>query len=455
MSEAGARPAPKVIMTITIRSALLAVAFSAAPVLAEEPAPATGQAPPAAPASKEDAAPDAPKDGKDGATKEEVRTLAEEIRRLKLELGLRDVEYQSYGGMGPAASKVYFAPKGLSIGGYGEFNYQNLVDGADGDRSDLLRAVLYAGYRFSERIVFNSEIEFEHAGREVGVEFAYLDFLLSDPVRLRVGNVLVPIGFINQMHEPAFFNGVFRPDVERLIIPTTWNENGVGVHGERAGLRYQAYLLNGLDLFRDTGDEPIEGGEWLRESRTGGAESRAATFAGVLGLEYALGPASVGGAFYRGRADQRRVAGIRADVTLAELHAQAAWRGITARVLGVIGTLGDAAAVNAEFAFDDPDEALGSRAVGGYAEVGYDVLSRVSPGGAASLTPFVRVERYDLNARMPAGYEANPAFDVTALTAGLTYKPIPTVVAKADWQRRDSDAGDGVDQVNVGAGFVF
>jgi hypothetical protein len=393
------------------------------------------------------------------ASKGEIKALLEEIRRLKVELGLRDVAYQSYAGMGPAASKVYFAPKGLSIGGYGEFDYQHLRDDPAASQTDLLRLVLYAGYRFSDRIVFNSEVEFEHAGKEISVEFAYLDFLLSDALRLRAGNVLVPMGFVNEMHEPPFFHGVLRPDVERVLIPSTWHENGLGLHGQVAGLRYKAYLLTGLDLFRDTGDEPIEAGSWLREARSGGGESRAATVAGVLNLDYAAGPATVGGSVYRGRADQRdrTAAGerIQADVTLAEAHAQVAWRGLQARVLGVVGTLGDADKVNAKLGLP-AEESLGSRVRGGYAEVAYDVLALLAPGGEQSLSPFVRLEKYDLNARVPGGAIRNPALDASVVTAGLTYRPMPTVVVKADFQRRDSQAdAPAADRVNVGAGFVF
>ncbi|HET8732191.1 MAG TPA: hypothetical protein VFM45_00320 [Anaeromyxobacteraceae bacterium] len=442
-------------LNIMTRLALLSL-LSAAPALADEQGGAQPAAPEAASATGKDAT------GKDApATQEQVRTLAEELRRLKLEIGLRDVDYRSYGGLGPAASKVYFAPKGLSIGGYGEFTYQNVRNDVAADQSDLLRAVLYAGYRFDEHIVFNSEIEFEHAGREVSVEFAYLDFLLTDAVRIRVGNVLVPIGFVNQLHEPAFFNGVFRPDVERYLIPSTWSENGVGLHGEVAGLRYKAFLLNGLDVFRDAGDEPVEAASWLRESRTGGAEARASTAAGVLNLEFAAGPATVAGTVYYGRADQRRVPGVKADVLMGELHGQVAWRGVTARALAVLGTLGDAGKVNAHLVDGAggvglaPDQGLGSRVLGGYGEVAYDLMTLVAPGGATSLSPFVRVERYDLNARVPAGWVRNGALDRTLVAAGLTYRPIPTVVVKADWTRRDPSAGAATDQLDLGAGFVF
>lgn len=438
------------------------LAAPAAPAAAAEPASSTPSSRPASTdGDRPESKPAAQVDGKP-ATQAEVKALLEEIRRLKLELGLRDVQYQSYGGMGPAASKVYFAPKGLSIGGYGEVNYTAFRNDAAANTSDLLRVVLYAGYRFNDRIVFNSEFEWEHAGGEVSVEFAYLDFLLSDAVRLRVGNVLVPMGFVNELHEPPFFHGAFRPDVEQRIIPTTWDDNGIGVHGELAGLRYKAYLLTGLDLFRH-GDEPLEPGSWVREARSGGSEARAATVAGVLHLSYAAGPVTVGGAVYRGRADQRErtAAGerIQADVTLAEAHAQLAWRGLQARLLGVVGTLGDAGKVNAELAARGvlpAGESLGSRVAGGYGELAYDLLALLAPGGEASLSPFVRYEKYDLNARVPAGFVRDPALDASVVTAGLTYKPIPTVVVKADWQRHDSSAdAPAIDQVNLGAGFAF
>ncbi|HYG70233.1 MAG TPA: hypothetical protein VD838_21330, partial [Anaeromyxobacteraceae bacterium] len=265
----------------------------AAPALAQEAEE------PKKPEATASTAPGGGGDGSQPATKDEVRALAAELRRLKLELDLGETEYRSYEGMGPAASKVYFAPKGLAIGGYGETYYRNTLEDDATDRSDLYRVVLYAGYRFTPKIVFNAEIEFEHQD-ELAVEFAYLDFLMSDAVRLRIGNLLVPIGFVNEMHEPAFFNGVFRPALEQDLIPSTWNENGVGVHGELAGLRYKAYALVGLNA---TSGE-VSPGRWLRNARTGGGESPAESFAGVLNLAYDLGPAIVGGTVYGGRAGQ-------------------------------------------------------------------------------------------------------------------------------------------------------
>ena len=102
-----------------------------------------------------------------------VEVLADELQRTRTALAVpEEPVLESAYGMGPAASKVYRAGRGLTLGGYGEAFYSNAVnDQGSGtskvqDRADMLRLVLYAGYRFTENIVFNSEIEFEHATTE-------------------------------------------------------------------------------------------------------------------------------------------------------------------------------------------------------------------------------------------------------------------------------------------------
>ena len=433
---------PDTRIAVAVAVALLAVP----PARAEQPS----AAPPQPPAEQSPP----PVAGKEPATQGDLKALAEEVRRLKLEIGIPDVEYKSWAGLGPAASKVYYQPKGLALGGYGEIYYSHFLDDRT-DATDLYRVVLYAGYRFSEKIVFNAEIEFEHGGGEVGVEFAYLDFLFSNLVRLRAGNMLVPLGFVNEMHEPPFFHGVFRPEVERNLVPSTWNENGIGLYGEVAGLRYKAYLLAGLDALG-----PLQAKSWLRGARTGAAEAPAESWAAVLALAYDLGPATVAAAVYRGRAGQGAsdAAGekIRADVLIAEAHAGLAWKGLQLRALYAVGTLGDADRVSAEL-FLSGTSVIGSRVRGGYLEVAYDLLPALAPDSEQSLSPFVRFEGMNLHHQVPAGGTEDPALDTVAWTAGLTYKPIPTVVAKADYQRKTSEApgAAAAEQVNLGLGFVF
>jgi len=161
------------------------------------------------------------RDAKLEEIEEKLDVLAEEIDNIKSAAVIEEPTYEQVFGMGPAASKVYKTNQGLSIGGYGEFTGQFREDG--NNTLDALRAVLYFGYKFNDRIIFNSEIEFEHATTsstnasgqgDVSVEFAYLDFLLYDFVNLRGGLLLAPFGIINEVHEPTTFFGVLRPDIE-------------------------------------------------------------------------------------------------------------------------------------------------------------------------------------------------------------------------------------------------
>ena len=164
-------------------------------------------------------------------------------------------------GLGPAASKIYQQEQGLSIGGYGEAIYSNEQGGTS--TFDFLRGVLYFGYRFNEDWIFNSEIEFEHASTgengEVSLEFAYLDRLLEEQYNLRMGLLLLPVGFLNELHEPTTFLSAQRPDTERLLLPSTWRENGAGLFGDVGPFSYRLYAVNGLDATGFT-DQGIRGG---------------------------------------------------------------------------------------------------------------------------------------------------------------------------------------------------
>ncbi|MCZ7627345.1 MAG: hypothetical protein M5R38_17705 [Candidatus Methylomirabilis sp.] len=143
--------------------------------------------------------------------------LAEEMEAIKKRYILPETaELKSAYGLGPAASKVYQTQRGLAIGGYGEASAIFFVNdkdqpGKQRNFGDLLRFVTYIGYKFTDRIVLNSEIEFEHAkvgattssgSGDVEVEFANLDFLFTDWLNFRAGLLLIPMGFLNEMHEP-------------------------------------------------------------------------------------------------------------------------------------------------------------------------------------------------------------------------------------------------------------
>ena len=56
----------------------------------------------------------------------------------------------------------------------------------------------------------------------------YLEYDYNDNAQVRGGVFLLPIGHLNESHEPPVFYGVQRPGVESIIIPSTWWEMGVG-----------------------------------------------------------------------------------------------------------------------------------------------------------------------------------------------------------------------------------
>src|SRR5438477_50729 len=105
-------------------------------------------------------------------------------------------------------------------------------------RAELAAAKAAAGADPQRLREIEREIEVEHAvsasdkGGEVEVEFAYLDYLFSKSLRARAGLMLIPMGLVNELHEPPTFLGALRPDVEERLIPSTWRELGAGVYGD-------------------------------------------------------------------------------------------------------------------------------------------------------------------------------------------------------------------------------
>jgi hypothetical protein len=363
-------------------------------------------------------------------------------------------------GLGPAASKVYGIAKGVSLGGYGEVLYQNFgstrqddVPSGRSDRIDLLRNVVYVGYKFSDRILFNSELEFEHATTgegaeekgEVSVEFAYLDFRPSQRVGVRAGLLLIPVGFINEMHEAPIFHGARRPEVERTILPATWRENGVGLFGEAGPLAWRAYAVASL------ASEAFEG-SGIRQCRQGGSDSLAESVAFTARADYTGMPGLLAGAsLFTGNSGQG--ASFSGRVTIFDVHAQYERRGLQLRALYAATRISDAALINEQNRLTG-FESVGERQRGWYLEAAYDLMTH-RPRGEWAVTPFVRYEQLDTQDRVPAGFLRDQENDRSVLTLGLGVKPVSKVVLKADFQRWHNAARTGVNQFNLAVGYLF
>ena len=363
--------------------------------------------------------------------------------------------------------------RGVSIGGYGEVLYENFSrEREDGEASDAtdqvdaLRGIVYVGYKFSDKVLFNSEIEVEHGSTSggtgsVSLEFAYLDYRLSDEFGLRGGLVLPPMGFVNEIHEPPTYLGTERPVTESVIIPSTWRENGVGVFGSTGDVEYRAYLINSFDAVGG-GPSPASGfsASGLRGGRQKGAKALAEDVAGVGRLDWTGVPGlMLGSSVFVGQTGQNRDAPAGAeDETLGartviwEGHAQYRARGFDLRGLVAVADLEDAAQLNAVSGFSGM-QSVGERMVGGYLQAGYDVLQGAET--EHQLLPYVRFERVNTQDEVPDGFAANPANDQRIVSLGAAWKPVPGAVLKADYQIHTNEAETGVDQFNVAIGYLF
>lgn len=452
----------------------LGVALGAPAAPAEEPVQTAAAADAAG-----SGAPD-PRDARIRDLEDKMQALTDELASLRTQVAVPDeAELKSEYGLGPAASKIYGVPRGLSIGGYAEGFYTNYVGDKsrrDRDRSDALRLVLYTGYKFSERILFNGEVEFEHgttsatessSGGSVSVEFANLDFMLTDWANTRVGLVLMPVGFLNEIHEPPFFFGVARPEVERRVIPTTWREMGAGLFGKIGEWgEYRAYVTTGLNArgLRPNG---------IRDARQSGNRAFAEDVAFVGRVDVTpLEGLLVGGSFYHGNSGQDVAVDVRnfgsvglpsTPITLWELHSQFDWEGLQLRGLFSMSHIGDSASLtralrpNAQGGIGEigASEVIGSEMLGAYGEAAYDLFQWLFPGSSMSLSPFVRYEYVDTQFDVPSGFQDDGANLARVLTTGLSFKPHPNVVLKTDYRQFNLGSGEQADEVNVGFGLAF
>ncbi len=417
-----------------------------------------------------------------GDVEKKLDAALAEIERLKLGAAAPDTAKLpiSRHGFAPGASRVYGLAGGSSIGGYGEMLLERgdreREDGipiGTSSRADLLRAVFYVGHKFSPTLLFNSEIEWEHAGvrdeaevavdpltgegaaeltGEVVLEFAYLDWQAKQWLGVRAGKLLVPMGLVNEQHEPPVFPGARRPDSERMMIPSTWAANGAGFFGTtESGIDWRAYLVEGVDAAHFSASSTVRGG------RQSGSQARFThpAFAGRFDFK-GLEGLTLGIAGYSGDAWQRSQPGgpaLSVRTSLFDFHADYRWRALQLRCLRVAGNIDQAGELSDALGLTG-SERIGERFAGGYLEGLYDVMSILRPGSEWSLAPYARYELYDTQESVPGGSE-DPANEREIMTFGVQVKPHPSVVLKADRELRGNQANTETSRWNVALGWLF
>lgn len=366
------------------------------------------------------------------------------------------------------------AKPGTTIGGYGQLNANWQKIGPDAPvegEATVRRLVVFLAHQFDERFRVYTELEWENAIAGTGndgaveVEQVFVDWsLLGNALQLRAGLLLVPMGIINQWHEPSVFHGVERPLVDQVVIPTTWRELGAGVFGESGIFRYELYLVTAPDpaqLSRD-GFVAARGLGALAKAdgpALAGRIEAEPVLGLVLGASTFVGDMGGNGIFFDADGDR-----VRLDLPILGWSADARYRqhGLEARVLFTQfhmpenGMLLQVRNEDGSPIFADPagNGVPATRMDGGYVEVAYDVL-RLLADTEQQLLPFVRLEMANTQAAMPDGWDADPRLNVQMATYGLTYRPIPQVVFKTDFQLVDRERGDDEWLANTGVGFMF
>lgn len=365
-----------------------------------------------------------------------------------------------------AMKRVLFAnPNEFSIGSYGEAHYNQSIheNNFSNGKVDLHRVIMYMGYKFNDRLQFFSETEFEHV-KEVYVEQAFLNYTYNSLLNVKAGIILIPMGFVNEFHEPTLFNGVERPNVDKYIIPSTWSEMGFGLHGlfKRANMKYQIYAVNGFKGY--DGSAKINGGG-LRSARQKGAEAlmRTPSVTGKLTF-FGLNGLRLGVSGYYGTSESSMYNGLDRENQAAIDQADSTRVGIAMTALNMQYTLGkfQLTAVGNYTTMSNTkayNEFTGSNAAkaiyGYYGELAYRQplkKNQVYP----QMIPFVRYENYDTQYKVDDNITKSEAYQREELTVGLGYQMTPGTILKADyqWVKNGANARP-FNVLNIGFGFWF
>ena len=374
---------------------------------------------------------------------------------------------KSANGFAPGASRPFVARGGLTFGGYGSGLYQKFTEHRDNDTdanlsnlANLPEAFVYVGFRFDAHWVFDASFGITDAAAGDGqpgqatVEFAFVDYRWRPSLGARGGLVLLPLGFLNEQHEPNSWLGARRPEVETRIIPTTWREAGGGLYGEAGeAFAWRAYATTGLDA---SGFEPATG---VAGGRQQGAAARATDIALSARADWtpfrsdASGRLLAGASVVTGKTGQKEPGFPAGRFTLWDAHAEYRWHGLQIRALYAQSILGDAGEISEAI---DPalNTAIGEKMKGWYFEVGYDVL-QIAASTDQSVYPFCRYEALNTQDEVAPGLTPDLQNDLTVKTCGVAWNPIRPIRITFDAQNFENQAHTAVDQVNLGLGWAF
>lgn len=403
------------------------------------------------------------------------------------------LKYKQQPGLALAASKIFFSDRRWSVSGFGEFNYVPLQQNVNRDLGDLelyysglYRFATFFGYRFNNKLIWNSEfqIEFLHFQDkeyhpEIVIE-AFVDYLWLDYLNVRFGYYPLTIGYVNNNDEPVMFYSVNRSEVERLIVPSTWIELGAMLYGSISdSWSYALGFSQGLN------SRNYLSGTWIRQGREirfdlprALAVNPQLTYTGMRDLTLSVsgyfGPSGQGVTIQNNVGDTEEV---KSTINLWAGYAKYDWRNFRFVTVGTYGTLSDTEklfVITAGMEDGATGEVLGQEVYGFLMELGCDILPWIRSDRpirssdrwhynpqAMKLSLFMRFERLNTHFALHPDLvmaERVPN-NLSIWTYGVNFNTSQDLVLKANAQYRISheEAADrkGSHLFELGVGFIF
>ena len=394
-------------------------------------------------------------------------SFAAEIDELKRQIDILSDEMDSLQ-LGGAGSKL---ADRIKIHGYGEMHLNHRPGDQGTTEIDNHRFVIGVHALLTDWIHLNAEIDFEHASQELEFELAYLDFLIDEKYNARAGVMLIPVGFLNEFHEPPLFWTVERPELQSKVIPTTWSGAGAGVFGTlMEGLSYRFYVVNSVQSLREDGFDDgsgnggggasgqFKGSSGIRSGRLQINKAIAEDWAFTGRLEYSklLPGLQLGFSFYVGDTTHGLIdEGGRTTLLEADVRYRWKWFEMNSTVVNI--DINDATEINAfcASAAGDCSADVAENVFGWNIQAGVHLLQLLGKSTTQDLVPYLLYENVRPQDKMPTGTPTDHANNFELITAGLSYMPIESVALKTDWQHFMHDDGTSKDQINVGVAYMY
>ena len=360
--------------------------------------------------------------------------------------------------------------KNVNVTGYGETHFNIPTD----DRIntfDAHRFVIGINARFNDWIFLNAEIDYEHAAQVLEFEMAYLDFLLDPKLNARAGTVLIPVGFLNEFHEPVLFWTVERPVFHNRIVPTSWNGTGGGFFGTfgnfLGGMNYRLYLVNSIRSVEPVACDDGHGrggdcgqfraGNGVRSGRNDPDDLKVDDFAVTGRVEFSnLFPGfQLAGSFYTGNTTHGVIEqNGRTTILEGDIKYRYKWFDMNASIANV--HINNAAEISAFSTAATGNVA--SDVFGWNMQFGIHWPQLLGKSTSHDIVTHFMYEFIDTQNNMPTGavQQTGSGGETDVYTAGITWFPsTPNVALKADFTHQRFLDGTSRDDFNFGMAYMF